>query len=142
MIAEAIALATEVHGKQFDKQGAPYILHPLRVMFAVRDAGHPEPHQVVAVLHDALEDAETESDRIRVRVRIGELFNPRIGLAIIAMTHDRNVPYMEYIKDVKNDPIAAIVKRFDIEDNMDPKRFFHKVNYKKYAKALGFLLGQ
>jgi len=139
MIAEAIALATEVHGKQFDKQGAPYILHPLRVMFAVRAAGHPEPHQVVAVLHDALEDAEDSED---VAFRIGELFNPRIGLAIIAMTHDRNVPYMEYIKDVKNDPIAAIVKRFDIEDNMDPKRFFHKVNYKKYAKALGFLLGQ
>src|ERR1700730_1923444 len=48
----AIAIAAEAHADMFDKAGAPYILHPLRVMLALRD----DDARVVAVLHDVVED--------------------------------------------------------------------------------------
>ncbi len=51
-LERAIALAAQAHAGQVDKGGAPYILHPLRVMLRLT---HPEA-RIVAVLHDVLED--------------------------------------------------------------------------------------
>ena len=56
-LADAIALAARVHRDHRDKAGQPYILHPLRVMLRQ----HDEAAQIVAVLHDVLEDSEGET---------------------------------------------------------------------------------
>ena len=45
-LEDAIALALEAHAGQVDKTGHAYILHPLRVMFAVEG----ETARIVAVL--------------------------------------------------------------------------------------------
>ena len=50
-LERAIAIAAQAHAGQLDKGGAPYILHPLRVM--QRQAS--EEAQVVGVLHDLIE---------------------------------------------------------------------------------------
>jgi len=52
-VDEAVAIAQEAHANQLDKAGAPYIDHPLRVM----DRFDDDLHQMVAVLHDVVEDA-------------------------------------------------------------------------------------
>lgn len=57
-LARAIRLAAVAHGGQVDLAGAPYVLHPLRVMAAVRSAGYEESVQVAAVLHDVVEDTD------------------------------------------------------------------------------------
>jgi hypothetical protein len=49
---EAIKVATDAHEGQLDKGGRPYILHPLRVMMAMEETDE----QIVAVLHDVIED--------------------------------------------------------------------------------------
>jgi (p)ppGpp synthase/HD superfamily hydrolase len=60
-LERAIALAAKAHEGQYDKGGAAYILHPLRVMARVTT---PE-QRIVAVLHDVLEDTPTLSDLAR-----------------------------------------------------------------------------
>ena len=53
-LEHAIEIAARTHAGQLDKGGAPYILHPLRVMLRVA----PGAQQIVAVLHDVVEDSE------------------------------------------------------------------------------------
>jgi (p)ppGpp synthase/HD superfamily hydrolase len=55
-IEKALQIAARAHEGQKDKEGLPYILHPLRVMHAV---------QVVAVLHDVIEDTSVTSEDLR-----------------------------------------------------------------------------
>jgi len=51
-IERAIAIAAEAHEGKVDKAGAPYILHPLRVMLKMATT----EERIVAVLHDVVED--------------------------------------------------------------------------------------
>ena len=52
MLEKALILAAKAHTGQVDKGGAPYILHPIRVMLACEE----EKEKIVALLHDTLED--------------------------------------------------------------------------------------
>ena len=51
MLDKAIAIAAQAHLEQKDKAGAPYILHPLRMMFRFQS----EAEMMVSVLHDVVE---------------------------------------------------------------------------------------
>jgi (p)ppGpp synthase/HD superfamily hydrolase len=51
-LERAIAIAATGHAGQTDKAGAPYVLHPLRVMLHVVT----DDERIVAVLHDLVED--------------------------------------------------------------------------------------
>ena len=79
MLDMAIETAVFMHANQADKNGKPYILHPLRVMLAVRELGGSVIQQAAAVLHDvstlvgsALVHAAIEPPRTRFR-RCAEL---------------------------------------------------------------------
>ena len=59
MLEKAILFALKVHSGQKDKAGKEYILHPLRVMLCFEN----KQQQIVAILHDVLEDSDmTEQD--------------------------------------------------------------------------------
>ena len=62
-LERAIALACRAHrGQRYPSlEAEPYILHPLRVMFAVQGF----KAQTAAVLHDVLEDTEVNVDQLR-----------------------------------------------------------------------------
>jgi (p)ppGpp synthase/HD superfamily hydrolase len=49
----AISIAAQAHAGQLDKAGAPFILHPLRVMLRVDG----DEERMAAVLHDVVEDS-------------------------------------------------------------------------------------
>lgn len=51
-LERAIVIAAEAHAGITDKGGAPYILHPLRMMMDLTSA----EERIVAVLHDVCED--------------------------------------------------------------------------------------
>jgi len=53
-LERAVAIASLAHEGQVDKAGAPYILHPLRVM----SSQVTTEAQIVAVLHDTVEDTD------------------------------------------------------------------------------------
>ena len=136
MLDRAIALASEAHKGQFDKQGEPYILHPIRVMMDLRKDGFSEVYQTVGVLHDVVEDTAIEMDQIH------DDFGIVIAAPLTLLTLEKDVPYFDYIRGILNDPVSVEVKKRDLTDNTDFRRFFHKVKYDKYARAMAILMGQ
>ena len=117
-LSEAIALAAAAHSGQFDKSGRPYILHPIRVMQSCEP--HGEKAQIVAVLHDVVEDTAVTFEDLR---RAG--FEDEIVAAVDAISHRTGVEtYFEYIERCANNRIAALVKLADLEDNASPARRF------------------
>ena len=115
-IEKAIALAARKHSGQKDKGNQPYIFHPLRLMFKVKT---PE-QQIVAVLHDILEDTDTT-----VVDLISLAFNQDIVDAILALTKKDGESRIEAAYRAVKNPIARIVKLADVADNMDLTRIPH-----------------
>lgn len=132
----AIEMAAAAHRGQKDRNGEPYILHPLRVMMALRDAGLSERHQIVGILHDVVEDTPITISQVRLT------FGPEVGDAVEALTHDDSRPYMQYIRDLLSCPIAVEVKKRDLTDNADFRRYCEGVGYGRYAKAMAVLIGE
>jgi len=60
ILQQLIAIAAKAHEGQVDKAGAPYILHPLRVMLRLRT----DEERIVAVLHDVVEDCGWSFERL------------------------------------------------------------------------------
>jgi (p)ppGpp synthase/HD superfamily hydrolase len=113
IIETALAIALEAHGGQQDKAGAPYILHPLRVMLAVDG----EIERVAALLHDVVEDSNWTLESLRQRGIPEEAL-----IAIEALTRRPMESYEAFIARAGANPIARRVKVADLEDNMDIRR--------------------
>ncbi len=115
-LEDAIALAVEAHRGQKDRAGAPYILHPLRVMYRLGwDA--PEAARIAAVLHDVVEDTKVTLDELRRRG-----FSEEVLAAVELLSRRPEDSYEQFIERVLPDPIARRVKRADLEDNMEVRR--------------------
>jgi (p)ppGpp synthase/HD superfamily hydrolase len=112
-LARAIAIAADAHVGQLDKSGAPYILHPIRVMLRMRS----EPEMIVAILHDVVEDTPWTFDRLRA-----EGFSQDVLTALDGVTRRPEETYHEFVTRSKTNPISRQVKIADLEDNMDLKR--------------------
>jgi (p)ppGpp synthase/HD superfamily hydrolase len=131
-LEKAITIAATAHRHQKDKAGAPYILHPLRLMMKMKT----ETEQMVAVLHDVLEDTEVTADTLRK-----EGFSEIVVDAVVCLTRtDDAEPYDTYIARIKKVPIARKIKLTDIEDNMDITRLDELTDkaverLKKYHRA-------
>lgn len=133
---DAIQLARKAHEGQLDKGGRPYIGHPLRVMGRV--AGERE--RMAAVLHDVVEDTEvTLADLLAAGCPA------QVVSAVDAISKRHGEPSEAYLARVAADPIAIVVKRADIADNLSPDRLARLDEptqerlRAKYEKALRFL---
>lgn len=134
----AVMIANNAHFGQKDKSGKPYILHPLRL--ALKMSSPDE--QIVAVLHDVLEDSSTTVEDIE---RYG--FSENVIDALICLTKQDKESYMDYVARVKLNKLATIIKICDLQDNLNITRLesledadFQRI--KKYHDALGFLTDQ
>jgi len=106
-IEKALPIAAQAHEGQKDKEGLPYILHPLRVMSRVEG----EEAQIVAILHDVVEDTKVTLDDLR---RAG--FSDAVLIAVQCVTHRKEDPYADSAVGCKNNPIARQVKLGDLAD--------------------------
>ncbi len=107
-IEKALQIAARAHEGQKDKDGQPYILHPLRVMNAVEG----EAEKVVAILHDVIEDTSVTAEDLR-----REGFDETVLAALDCVTHRKGEPYADYVVRCKSDEIGRRVKLADLEDN-------------------------
>lgn len=113
LLPTAIALAVQAHGGAIGRDGTPYILHPLRLMMKAN--GYAE--QIVAVLHDAVEDTALTLQSLE-----DAGFPEEIVGAVGAVTKRPDEDYEAFIERIAADPLAARVKLLDLYDNIDLTR--------------------
>lgn len=132
---KALKISFNAHKNQVDKSGMPYVFHPFHLAEQMDD----EYSVCVALLHDVVEDTD-----ITVEELITKGFPKEVINAIELMTHSDSVPYFDYVKAIKNNPIACKVKLADLENNSDLSRL-DKIDDKalervaKYKKAIEIL---
>ena len=134
-LERAIAIAAQAHAGQRDKGGAPYVLHPLRVMLRLRGA----EEQIAGVLHDVVEDSDWTLDRLRA-----EGFSDAVVRAVDHLTRRDGETYPAFVDRAGADPVAARVKVADLEDNLDLSRIpepsdADHARLARYARALAVL---
>ncbi|GAB2876280.1 GTP pyrophosphokinase [Microbulbifer echini] len=131
----AIMIANKAHFGQKDKSGKPYILHPLRLALKMSS----QEEQIVAVLHDVLEDSSTSVEDLK-----SYGFSRRVVDALACLTKQDGESYMDYIEKIKGNNLAAKIKMCDLQDNLDVTRLkllgesdLRRV--KKYYDAFSYL---
>lgn len=105
-------IAYEAHHGQTDKCGIPYIFHPYHLAEQMQD----EYAVCVALLHDVMEDTAYP------REELAAIFPTEVMDALDLLTHDESVPYLEYVKNLKHNPLAKAVKLADLTHNCDTTR--------------------
>ena len=93
----------------------------------------------VALLHDVVEDTDITFEQL-----VREGFPDDIIEALKLLTHDDSIQYMDYVKEIKSNPIAAAVKLADLKHNSDLTRLDvideKAINRaEKYKKAIRLL---
>lgn len=131
---KAMILAYNAHMGQVDKVGVPYIYHPIHLAEQMND----EYSCCVALLHDVVEDTDITIDELKNDFP-GEVID-----AIKLLTHDTEVPYMDYVKLIKENDLARIVKIADLTHNSDSTRLekvtdIDRERMEKYKTALDYL---
>ena len=138
MTIKAIKVAYEAHLGQLDYNDVPYIFHPYHLAEQMDD----EISCTVALLHDVVEDTDlTFTD-------LEQIFPTQVLEIVRLLTHDENIDYFDYIREIKKNPIATKVKLEDLKHNSDESRSIGSnltqdqlLYWKtKYAKAKEILL--
>ena len=132
---KALKLCFEAHKEQADKSGLPYVFHP----FHLAEQMESEETTVVALLHDVVEDTNYTIEDLTA---MG--FDKAVTDAIALMTHADGVDYMDYVRAIKENPIAKAVKLADLTHNSELSRLdiidekaLQRV--KKYKEAIKIL---
>ena len=92
-----------------------------------------EEYALVGMLHDTLEDTAMD------RGTLEQLFGKTVADAVALLTHDKKVPYLDYVRQIKEsgNPYAIAVKKADLRNNMDLTRL-PEVTEKDNAALLGY----
>lgn len=135
MTKKALKLCFKAHKDQVDKSGMPYVFHPFHLAEQMQD----ENTTIVALLHDVVEDTGYTLSDLK---NMG--FPESVLEAIRMMTHDSSVPYLDYVAQIRKNPIARTVKLADLRHNSDLTRLEHitqkdLARIEKYRKSIAIL---
>ena len=150
---KALDIIRNYFHKKKDLGGNPYIYHLVRVANIVKNRLENSPEfiynnyfietaYIIALFHDILEDTNCT-----VKYLQDEGFEEDIIESVKILTRNKNEDYFEYIKRVKENNYARIVKISDLIDNMDITRlnkFEDKdiERLKKYWLSYKYLTGK
>ena len=109
---KALCIAYNAHHGQTDSNGIPYIFHPLHLAEQMDD----EISCCCAILHDVVEDTDVTMEEL------AKVFPKEIIDVLKLLTHGDDVPYEQYVRTIKGNPIAVKVKLADIAHNSDRSR--------------------
>jgi len=131
---KAMKIAYDAHHGQLDKSGVPYVYHPIHLAEQMQT----EEECIVALLHDVVEDTNITFEQLEKE------FSETVIQALRLLTHDDSVDYMDYVRNLKDNPIAKNVKLADLHHNSDVTRLDEisekdKLRNKKYSEAIKIL---
>ena len=109
---EAMRIAYKAHHGQLDYNGIPYIFHPIHLAEQMDD----EYSCCVALLHDTVEDTDVTLEELKTT------FPKEVTDAVALMTHEKGTDYFDYVRAIKENPIARKVKLADLAHNSDQTR--------------------
>lgn len=135
LVKKTLKICCAAHEGQVDKSGLPYLLHPVHLA----EQMSTEEEICAALLHDTIEDTSLTPDDLR-REGIPE----RVVQALLLLTHDPEVPYMDYVRKIRQNGIARKVKLADLKHNSDLSRLDtvtekDRKRREKYLKAIEIL---
>ncbi len=130
-LERAIEIAKAAHDGQKNKDGTPYITHPLKLMESMDSTDE----KIAAILHDVVEDSDVTIEDLRA-----EGFSETILSVVDTLTHKPDESYSDYIKRVAGNPMTRKIKTADLKDNMDQRRIPNPTEedisrIKKYEEA-------
>jgi (p)ppGpp synthase/HD superfamily hydrolase len=100
-LEKAVSIAVEAHRGQRDRTGAPYILHPMRVMAGVDS----DIEKMVAILHDVVEDTDWTFEKLAQQG-----FPDEVIEALKCVTKREGEEYEDFVKRSASNKIARKVK--------------------------------
>lgn len=109
---KAMTIAYDAHHGQVDKSGQPYIFHPYHLAEQMSD----EVSVCAALLHDVVEDTEVTFEDLEKE------FPAEVTDVLRLLTHEDEEDYFEYVKRIKENPVAKAIKLADIAHNSDQSR--------------------
>lgn len=130
---KAMRIAYQAHHGQADSSGVPYIFHPYHLAEQMPD----EITACTALLHDVLEDTDVTIEELEKE------FPKEVTEALRLLTHNIKMDYFEYVRAIRQNPVARTVKMADLMHNSDQSRLTgcdipeEKIAWwkKKYEKA-------
>ena len=148
----------EKFADKVDKGGHPYINHLYSVASKIEHLGSIKTdwfrydhsslcifyHKayIVALLHDILEDTDTTEQDLR-----DSGYDDEIIEAVKSLTRKNGENYFDFIIRASKNDIGKLVKKYDLEDNMDIRRLSEFGEYemqrlKKYWYSWMYLKGE
>jgi (p)ppGpp synthase/HD superfamily hydrolase len=97
---EAVVFARERHAGQVrDADHAPFVIHPLEAASMVERAGYPDHVVAAAVLHDVLEDTDTQRRELR------EWFGPEVAELVEDLSDDPAITDQDARRDEERERV-------------------------------------
>ena len=129
---KAMLIAYHAHRDHVDKGGMPYIFHPLHLA----EQMDTEYSVITALLHDVIEDSDISLEDLKA-----EGFPEPILEALSLLTHEKQVPYLEYVQRLKGNELARKIKLADLTHNSDVSRLSvqddsSRQRFEKYQRCL------
>lgn len=109
---KAMKLAYAAHHGQLDKSGMPYIFHPIHLAEQMDD----EISCCAALLHDVVEDTDVTMEQLQ------KDFPEEVIAVLELLTHEKGVDYFDYVRAIRQNPIAVKIKLADLAHNSDQTR--------------------
>lgn len=130
----ALCLAKTAHGSQLYGTH-PYVeYHVLGVVNNIINLGFNSKYITVALLHDVVEDTHITLETL------SQLFSKEIVEAVSLLTYTKSVTRDEYLKKIKNNKLAKIVKiadaTFNMNENLRNHNFKRASVYSNYISCL------
>ena len=139
MFDKALEFSLDTHQGQYRRfSQLPYSLHTIRTMKNVRDFGGDINQQIIALLHDTIEDSKNKKETLD---KIKDEFPAKIANAVLLLTKERGINYINYIsKLAKKSNDVFMIKLSDMLDNLRDNP--SSKQFQKYKEAVLFLMKQ